>query len=431
MDRIELAERRFRQVLPDSFTQWAGPRAREIETWLRDDVIAAVEEVCGRQAFRDQATWSLRLLAPGSGTAERRAVEAVDAALVASATALARLAEDWRGTAAPARMDPPREELVATDVIAQVDEPPTPWARAGRISRRPWVDLVCPLDYLEPHGGMMLRGSPPPAVTEGEFVVSLNPELHPVGDLVSRCMFRRVEVWQASLDEFRRLCYRDRAGRLRPATAEAERRASQDLGRLVSELRARCLVGPAAAIRDSCVIMTQVYAAFHPDPDLTWLSLPRYILESGRDVLRHRILRYRTSEPLERIAAALPDLRWLLPSAAPRRANTDKVIAAGGLVLVDRPKAAYWEGQRLVADWDRHAKPWEFLRALATKALLVASVGETDLYSEPKGASTMANRLARLKPLIPPTLRRRIIPAGLRAYRLHLDRGRIHLLETE
>lgn len=446
MDRIELAERRFQQILPTTATRWleARPR-REVLVWLRDDVAPVLEEYVGRPAFRAYATWSLRSLTPGCGSPERRAVEAVDGDLVRAADALAGLADNDAVTRALVDLNPPRERPVVTAVVLEGDGPPRetreprivdslelPWRQTRNIAARPWTDLVCPFDYFSPRGGMMLKVRHPEGVTEGEFVVSLNPELHPVGDFIMRCMFRRVDGWVQCLEDFRRLCYSawDRAGRPDPALAEAEQLAWLGLRRRVSDLRVFCLTGGAATLRDSCVTLTQAYAAFHPAPDLSWLGLPGHILTHDPGALRHQITGSRSSESLERIATALGDLRRLPGGAAPPRSAVTEAVATGGLVLVDRPRAAYWAGERIDADWDRHPKPWEFLRELAAKALVSAAVGEKDLYADPTSLSTMANRLRRLKSLLPASLHAQVVPAGTRSYRLDLDVGRVHVLDA-
>ena len=92
------------------------------------------------------------------------------------------------------------------------------------------------------------------------------------------------------------------AGRAGPWPVGAARAAWRELLARESRLRALCLTGPDATLRDSCIILTQAYGAFHPSPDLDWLGLPRHLLEPDLAALRHRITGSRTSEPVERIA---------------------------------------------------------------------------------------------------------------------------------
>src|SRR4051794_27979382 len=96
MDRIELALRGFRRIRSHPRLASTQLPSRQIEAWLRDDVLPVVDEFSRRPTFREYATWPLRILAPGVDTLERRAVDAVDAALVASAESLGRLARNER-----------------------------------------------------------------------------------------------------------------------------------------------------------------------------------------------------------------------------------------------------------------------------------------------------------------------------------------------
>ena len=445
MDRIELAGRRFRQLPPVSGEDHRQKRwLRAVEIWLRDDVVAAVEEFVGRPAFQERARWPLRRLVRGADTPERRAIEDVDAALVTAARALGRFAdEDAIDRALRERF--PRQERVPDRVVSRGTGPDeASWTSqeidhldmAGNpvriMASRPWSDLVCPHDYLGPRGGLMRTTPLPPGVTEGEFVLAYNPELHPIGDFLTRCLFRRIDIGQAYLNTFRRFCLRawDRAGRPPLGSADEEGRAWQDLEDRIAELRSLCLAGPEAALRDSCIVLTQVYLAYHPRPDLPWLGLATPFNKGEARLLQHHITRSRTSEPLDRIALALADLNRLPGDSPPRRIDRNPAIDAGGLVLIDQPRTAFWERKPIEADWDRHPKPWEFLRRLAEKGRRAGAVREADLYADVPSPSAMANRFHRLKKLLPPSLWTHIVPAGSRAYRLVLDPVKIHLFDA-
>lgn len=56
-------------------------------------------------------------------------------------------------------------------------------------------------------------------------------------------------------------------------------------------------------------------------------------------------------------------------------------IAAGDLVLVERPRQAYWNGQEIDIDWNRHNALWEFLWEL----------GRNSKAGEPIDALTFGN----------------------------------------
>jgi hypothetical protein len=93
MDRIQLVARQFRRIQPQPCLDWTRFPTQEIEAWLRNDLLPVVDEFSKRPAFREYATWPLRVLVAGVGTPERRAVEDVDVALVTSASCLNRLGQ--------------------------------------------------------------------------------------------------------------------------------------------------------------------------------------------------------------------------------------------------------------------------------------------------------------------------------------------------
>ena len=293
-----------------------------------------------------------------------------------------------------------------------------------RIAGRAWIDLVFAEDYFDPRGGLLLK-DPPVGATQGEFVVRLNPELHPVGDFVTRCMTRRVEVWMACLKEYRKMCLDAvlRVGRRDAPPVTAERQAWKDLASASSSLRALCLTGPDAAVRDLSVILTQVYSAFHPR-HLSWPGLPGPLVAADAGILRHRVTNVRDVEMVERIAAAVGDLRRAHRDFPPGLPARDEAIASRGLVLLNQPRLVYWEAKRINVDWDRHNLPWKLLRALAVKAPLGAAVELRDVYGDRAVSESALTTLnGRLKELLPASLWKLIRPTGQRSYRLHLGRN--------
>src|SRR4051794_7639218 len=109
MERVQLALRRYQQILPQPPTAWEDFPVRRVLVWLRDDVCAVLEDYCNRPAFREQATWPLRALVPGAVGPERRLVDAVDAGLVEEAHALLALAQPKRVRRELAALNPPQE----------------------------------------------------------------------------------------------------------------------------------------------------------------------------------------------------------------------------------------------------------------------------------------------------------------------------------
>jgi hypothetical protein len=81
--------------------------------------------------------------------------------------------------------------------------------------------------------------------------------------------------------------------------------AWQRLTEAHEELRRACMSGREFALRDSCIVLTQVFAAYHPDPELTWLGLPDHLALTYAEALRQRVSNARSLETVDRIAQSL------------------------------------------------------------------------------------------------------------------------------
>src|SRR5437899_4308762 len=73
-------------------------------------------------------------------------------------------------------------------------------------------------------------------------------------------------------------------------------------------------------------------------------------------------------------------------------------VAAGGLVLVDRPREAYWAGARIAVDWQQRTALWDYLRQLAKCSKTGCAVDPTELGAEgaPEAAVKQKSRLVGL-----------------------------------
>jgi hypothetical protein len=446
MDPITLVTRRYQAIAlkpdhePDDFQR------RAVRAWLRGDVVPLVGDYIGLPAFREHAAWPIRRLSPGANTPERRALDAVDAALVAQARALISFADVESVRRALPASNPPRAVLthavydlqagrrptVVERQTATFDPVPGDLAFLREVSTRPWTDLVCPDDYFTPVGGMMLRRAkdgPPPAA-RFELLVDFNPELRPIGDRVTSSMFRRVDVWRDSLREVYQslLAAWEHAGRPGEA-ADAVATAAAVAGDLVDRgrrLEAACRAGGDTVAREACAVLTQVYVGFHPTPDVAWLGLPDHVVAHGAAAVRSGGFELRAPEPADRVAAAVAALGRLDNRHDAGRAALGAVIQRGGLVLTHPPREAFWEGKPVDADWDKHLRPWELLVLLAAGAG-GPGVTEHDLFASEHSRSAMPNLVAQLKRSLPASLARHIIPAGKGVYRLDLERSSVYV----
>lgn len=404
---------------------WTEFPVRKLMVWLTDDVCPVIEDYSQRPTFREQATWPLRVLRAGAATTERRCIEAVEEALVRCAKAFLGVAgpkHSLTEATSPVWSQTQTAEVSGAGVrisrlAATQDTGHLERSQVDSMARRFWTDLVCPEDYFEPCGGWLEKRNSKQGQA-GEFVVSLNPELHSVGDFVTRCLFRRLEVLHEVLNQFRIRHLQDGGGK-------QGAQAWSELETNIQSLRAACQTGRSAQLRDSCVILVQVYAAFHPAPDCRWLELSESALSRGIVTLRHRLTHSRNAEMPERIATALGDLRPLYEGETPQSAAVEEAIASGGLVVIEDPPKVFWQGAAIKTKWKRHPACWKLLVALASKG---GSVDACDLYDKTVAESTLPVTINRLRRYLPASLHKRIVPgAGAGSYRLELERRRISI----
>lgn len=111
-------------------------------------------------------------------------------------------------------------------------------------------------------------------------------------------------------------------------------------------------------------------------------------------------------------------------------AMLQRAITAGDLVLVERPRAAYWAGQRIALDWDNRSALWSFFWELCRSAKAGQPLDAADLGEEAP-AQSVAKQKSRLlaHPAFPTPLGDLIRPAGRGTQKLDLPAERIHLLE--
>ncbi|MDP6718295.1 MAG: hypothetical protein QGF59_06565, partial [Pirellulaceae bacterium] len=200
-----------------------------------------------------------------------------------------------------------------------------------------------------------------------------------------------------------------------------------ELLRLHAELERSFRTGQESRLRDACVVSTQIYAAFSPGPDVTWLGLDAAIVDNALPALRARVTGLGNDQMFERIAAALGSLRQLYGDEGPDRSAIEEAIAGGGLVIDETRHEAYWETHRLAEQPTKTA--WKLLVALAHKAPFGSDVKVRDVWGdEAVTNSAMSSVWARLKKLLPPTLWPLVRPGDApRTYRLNLNADRIHI----
>lgn len=438
MERLQLALRRYQQIVPTAVGFLDVP-ARQLQVWLDEDVCAVLDDYARRPAFREQASWSIRTLRPGSGTPERLLLDRLDDEIVRCAAAVTRLIRHKILRRAISEMFPPvsindsETVKIRSGGITRInaeqtlhDETAAELNRVEAMTRRWWPDLVNIKDYFEPHQEFV-EVEPGVHVQRGEWIVSVNPELLPVGNFIVRCLLKRVRLLVADLDSA--------IGKARSALREVRPTYREDveevdsswetLSRLVPELNELFRTGGANRLRDACTAATQVYSAFHPAPDLDWLGLDPALVERDRQMIQSRIGHFQKAEMFERIATALGELQSLYEEEDTRRTTIERAVASGGLVIVEDSREVYWKQERLET---LSKRSWTFLIALARKAPRRGAVDYRDVFDgEAVSNSAMSTVWGRLKERLPASLSRLVEPGeSPQTYRLVLEGHRVH-----
>lgn len=110
----------------------------------------------------------------------------------------------------------------------------------------------------------------------------------------------------------------------------------------------------------------------------------------------------------------------------------EAAVASGGLVLVEAPRQAFWEGEPVEVDWARHTSLWELLWALARAS---KGGGVVDAFAlqerDARDRKFVTKRKCRLvnAPGFPLSLADSVVSAGRGTYRLDLPPASIRVFE--
>lgn len=128
--------------------------------------------------------------------------------------------------------------------------------------------------------------------------------------------------------------------------------------------------------------------------------------------------------------------RWLLRELGERHDDPEctfaEALAAGGLVLVETPRAVYWEGRRVPIDWGRRNALWDFMWELARHAKKGLPIDRETFSSARDDAvvNKLKNYLLRQRGF-PRSLAEHLVPVVPHALRLDVEPTAIRLFEME
>jgi hypothetical protein len=126
--------------------------------------------------------------------------------------------------------------------------------------------------------------------------------------------------------------------------------------------------------------------------------------------------------------------RWLLRAAGEvhddAEAAIQQAVASGGLVLVERPRAVYWNCEAVPVDWDRHGALWDYFWELCRHAKAGRPIDQMTFpaAADPAVVTKYRHRLVAQRNF-PRSLAARIQPAGRHAQKLQLSPDQVRLFE--
>ena len=129
-----------------------------------------------------------------------------------------------------------------------------------------------------------------------------------------------------------------------------------------------------------------------------------------------------------------PTHQWLLRELGEIRDDPEEAINvavdSGALVLVERPRAAYWNRRSIDVAWDLRSVLFDFLWELARLGKAGQPLDYT-LFATSRDPGIVAKQKSRLvnQPGFPADLAGYIMPAGRRSQRLDLPPAMIRLFE--
>jgi hypothetical protein len=421
---LTFLSRRYQEILPsipDDTRRYRSFPDREILTWLRDEICPVLHEFANRAQFRNAAKWSIHALARGADTDERRAVDAAESAIVNCALSYLRICRKRAVVTALRSCIPSERDIVHEAVIVggknvqtiestvdSVDGYVNLISQLNRITSRFWTDLVSADDFFSSVAGW---NNCQQSAAAGEFIERLNPELPAGTPMIARCLLRRVELLGEMLNhaqKFLKRAIRTLGPRLSKVSEEVSQ-LWQAVTQSQTTLRQACLDSREQPLRDACALLAQVYCTFADDPDIAWLGLREEAVSHGRSWFRSRLCVERNIRLLDNIAKALETLKTF--STSSRFSEFDDAVASGGLVLRQTPPELYWESKKYKS---KRPTPrlWKLLSILVKHAQRGQSIDNHDIYdrSTAVGKTALPNLVCRLKPSLPPSLRKKLVP---------------------
>jgi hypothetical protein len=414
--KIEHALRSWERLCQEPKKEMIFRRDSELSHWLERAACPIVRELSAGPDFRQWARWSIDNLREGSETEPRRLIDAIDSNLVSSAKAMAKvlrrpnvqraLAQEDSHAAKPAKGSGKRtgtnratEEVSSGNLGAGVAEKqlgeaicPPGGSRSAHeemlstlnfIGARPWRDLVSELDFFGPSVELNLIdrkkwfGPATRQVQVGDFLSFLNPRFGTLGDFVVACLEVRVDYWNRIMSRMFVVVQSALRESHSDNTADEQllHDATMPVEPLLRQLRILVYDVPESNRRMASMILVQIHAAYFPSADHSWLG------DAGPLAANAVIFRWRVegtnagAQPLgvsipDTVAVALTEIAKFFRQDVDTDLYIQEMARTHRFCLVDGRgrREAYCNSKLLDIDWQKHARAWTLLIALAEMA---------------------------------------------------------------
>lgn len=437
LDRLEAAVRDYDRVRQAGCND-SLRGAEALSFWIQDKVCPVVDQLLARPDFRKLARWPLDQLDKFANSEARRLVEGVENAILASAKRLADLSQT-----------PVLQEFIGGLAAGEEHAPPVQTPANGRpvempqwksgfktpahfIATRPWRDLVCVYDYFQPVADLHLvdreawLGPDTNHVQIARFSPFVHPHLRLPGDFIVRALMIRIAYWR---DRLLRIQQRFE-GVLRQAKDTARLKETREavcgIREPLERLEAICLHDPESPLRQTCITLVQVYAAYRKQADFSWLGAVGEMAGNAASI-RYSVDQCADTATTDHVAAALAEVAGLYRSEPDPEDVIQENCRKVPLVIVDGRgrRELYWHGELVDADWETSGRAWTLMVALAANARRGQGVdAASDLGISAKDAKHA------LKSILPSELFG-LIKARSGVYRLTLPRDKVFAVEFD
>lgn len=434
MNNINIASEKFSRLVPKTPPVLGGGLSRttaeQLISCLEQDV-ASLHPLLVSPGFQRLALWPVHSLQAGINSPERELIAKLKEAVLSAAAKVRGFVEQHAGLLAEHLGDAVRRYRRAKGWTIE-----TAISLDDLLSRLEQVNAGCSdewassADYFgQNHGTCLEVGGE--RLQRGEFIVSLNEQLHYVGNHIATCMLVRANLVTDSLFEITS----EINATLVAARYSGDRPWRPELNQvrtILAQLRHTCLEREEAVLAEAAMTVVQVCAAFSGLPiDWSWLLTDARPSKSQLNMLRHIALGigrgYSTALKIEDALRVVS--RWW--ASRPRHLTAlEEAIATGGLVLDVDSRRVYWQRREVEGKWAKTPRQWELLVLLA-ESRGARYVSINNVYKVPRSKSSFANLKKELCIALPEDLRLRITPVsadGRPAYKLDLSPAKIHVI---